>query len=69
MADIKLYTTDEVCEILSVSRRTLYTYIKDGNLKAVKMGRYLRITEESLRAFIENASRVQEERQQRRREK
>jgi len=52
MTDIKVYTLDEVVDILKVTRRTLYTYIKEGNLKAVKMGKYWRITQENLQDFI-----------------
>ena len=52
MADIKVYTVDEVCDILSVTQRTMYNYIGAGKLKAFKMGKYWRIREEDLRAFI-----------------
>ena len=52
MAEIKVYTLEEVCSILSITRRTVYNYIKAGTLHAFKMGKYWRVTEESLRAFI-----------------
>lgn len=52
MADIKVYTLDEVAEILKVTKRTLYNYVKAGKLPAVKMGKYWRVSEESLQAFI-----------------
>ena len=52
MNDIKVYTLDEVADILKVSRRTLYTYVKEGKLPAVKMGKYWRVTEDSLQAFL-----------------
>ena len=58
MADIKVYTLDEICEILKVTKRTMYNYIRAGKLKAVKMGKYWRVTEENLRAFIEAGSPV-----------
>ena len=54
MNDIKVYTLDEVADILKVSRRTLYTYVKEGKLAAVKMGKYWRVSQESLQAFISN---------------
>lgn len=38
MADIKVYTTDEALEVLKVTRRTLYRYIKAGQIKAIRMG-------------------------------
>ena len=41
MADIKrVYTLDEVADIMQVTKRTLYNYIKAGTLHAVKMGKY-----------------------------
>lgn len=52
MAEIKLYTLDEVAEILKVTRRTLYNYIKAGVLKAVKMGKCWRVSENALQDFI-----------------
>lgn len=56
MADMKVYTIDEVVEILQVTRRTLYNYIKLGKLKAVKIGKYWRVTEQALRDFLTPAS-------------
>lgn len=52
MAEMKVYTIDEVATLLQVTRRTIYTYIKDGKLKAVKIGKYWRITEKALEAFL-----------------
>lgn len=52
MADIKVFTLDEVADILKVTKRTLYNYVKDGKLPAVKMGKYWRVSQESLQAFI-----------------
>ena len=54
MADIRVYTLDEVADIMKVTKRTLYNYIKAGTLHAVKMGKYWRVSEESLQAFISN---------------
>ena len=51
MPDIKVYTLDEVADILKVSRRTLYTWISAGKLKAVKIGKYWRVSEQALREF------------------
>ena len=52
MTEIKVYTLDEVAEILKVTKRTLYTYVKEGKLKAIKMGKYWRVTAESLHDFV-----------------
>lgn len=56
MADIKVYTVEEALEILKVTRRTLYRYIKAGQIKAVRLGREYRITEEALRDFLEHGT-------------
>lgn len=61
MTDIKVYTLDEVAEILKVTKRTLYNYIKAGALKAVKLGKYWRVSESQLQEFISTGSPVVEE--------
>ncbi len=52
MSEIRVYTLEEVCSILSITKRTVYNYIKAEKLHAFKMGKYWRVTEESLRDFI-----------------
>lgn len=52
MNEIKVYTLLEVADILKVTRRSIYSYIKSGKLKAVKMGKYWRVKEEDLRDFL-----------------
>ena len=44
MANLNTYTLEEVEDILKVTRRTIYNYIKNGDLKAVKMGKYWRVS-------------------------
>ena len=56
MSDIKVYTTDEALEVLKVTRRTLYRYIKAGQIKAIRMGREYRITEDALKDFLERGT-------------
>lgn len=58
MADIRVYTLDEVADIMKVTKRTLYNYIKEGTLHAVKMGKYWRVSEESLQSFISNGTHI-----------
>lgn len=52
MNAIKLYTIEEVSEILKVTPRTIYTFIKNNDLLAVKIGKYWRIKHEDLEIFI-----------------
>jgi len=56
MADIKVYTTEEVLGILKVTKRTLYNYIKAGQIKAIKCGREWRVTEDALKVFLEHGT-------------
>ena len=56
MTEIKVYTTEEALEVLKVTQRTLYRYIKAGQLKAIKLGREYRITEEALKDFLERGT-------------
>lgn len=46
------YTTEQLTDILHVSQRTLYRYIKAGQLDAVKIGKQFRVTHESLARFL-----------------
>lgn len=49
----KLYTVNEVCDILHKTRRTIYAYIRSGQLKAVKPGKKnFLIAESDLNEFI-----------------
>jgi excisionase family DNA binding protein len=51
--ELKTYTLEEVSEILHLTIRTLYTYIKTGQLRAVKFGKYWRVSQEDLEAFMD----------------
>ena len=52
----KLLTTQEVADYLGLTRRTIYTFIQEGTLRAVKVGREWRIKESELEAFINGGS-------------
>ena len=49
----EIYTINDLMEILSVTRRTLLEYIKNGKIKAFKMGNEWRVTKQSLEDFID----------------
>jgi excisionase family DNA binding protein len=54
-SSLKLYTVAETAAILSVSTKSVYTWIKEEALTALRLGpgqRYLRIREADLEAFI-----------------
>lgn len=48
----KLYTVNEVSEILNVHPNTIRLWIKDKSLKAVKVGKQWRVKEIDLQGFI-----------------
>jgi putative molybdopterin biosynthesis protein len=51
---IKLYTLQEVADILKMNRQTLYNNISRGKLKLTKVGKEYRLTEEQLQDIIKN---------------
>lgn len=49
--DIEVYTLKEIEDLLHVTRRTLYNWIKSGKLTAFRIGKEWRVTREALEAF------------------
>ena len=55
----EIMTYKEVAQRLKVSERTVWGWVKKGKLKACKLaGRSVRITEQSLRDFVNNAKTI-----------
>ncbi len=50
--DIKVYTLEEVAEILKLTYWTVYGYVSNGKLKATKIGKQWRVTDEDLKKFL-----------------
>ncbi|QFU90282.1 helix-turn-helix domain-containing protein [Amycolatopsis sp. YIM 10] len=48
----ELYSTEEVAERLGLHVRTVRAYVRDGRLRAVRIGKQYRIPREDLEAFI-----------------
>lgn len=51
---VKLYTLDEVGELLGVRRATVTKYVQQGKLQARTIGGYKYVTEENLKEFLHN---------------
>ena len=51
----KLLTPEQVAERLQVTERTVYAWLRRGNLPALKLGRLWRIRPEDLEGFLESA--------------
>lgn len=50
--DINIYSLNEIEQILQVTRRTIYNWIKEDKLKAFKIGKEWRVTQEALDDFF-----------------
>lgn len=52
MIDKKYYTVQEVADLLKLHWQSVLTYIKNGELEAVKLGKGYRISQLALDSFI-----------------
>lgn len=52
----KFYKVEEVAALLSLHWQTILTYIKNGELVALKLGKGYRISQEELDEFINKKS-------------
>ena len=51
--DEQLYTPQEVAEYLKVDVRTVYRWLREGEMNAIRFQREYRIAESDLRDFLE----------------
>ena len=51
----QLLNYKQAAEFLQVSERTVYTLVKEGQLRIVRFGRTVRIDQDDLRAFVDRA--------------
>lgn len=52
LADIRLYTLDEVAMLLGISMYTARKYCRDKTIKAVKAGKSWKVPQESLDKYL-----------------
>jgi len=52
MSKSKLFTIDEACQQLAISRASLYRLINNQQIICLKIGRSSRISEQSLERFV-----------------
>ena len=52
MTDKKYYTVQDVADLLKLHWQSVLTYIKNGELEAVKLGKGYRISQKALDSFI-----------------
>lgn len=63
IGDITLYTVLELSQSLDVTEVTLRRYIKEGKLKATKIGGKYHISEENLRELINRGEPLEQDEQ------
>ena len=49
---IKFYTIQETAKVLQVTPQTIRSYIKQGRLKAQRIGKPILVTENNLKEFL-----------------
>jgi putative molybdopterin biosynthesis protein len=52
MMDEKMYTVQEIAKHFRISRQSVYDWIKDGKLRAIRIGERVRVPESALREFV-----------------
>lgn len=48
----KVYTPEQVAEMLSITERTILIWLRAGKMRGVKVGRLWRIREQDLEEFL-----------------
>ncbi len=51
----RLYTAEQVAELFSLKRKTIYGWAEQGRIPCYKIGKALRFRESELREFIETS--------------
>lgn len=59
LAGVKFLTVAEVATLMRVSKMTVYRLVHSGDLNAVRVGRSLRVPEESVHEYLRDAFRRQ----------
>lgn len=50
---MKLYTPEEVGEMLSVKESTVRNWMRNGTMPGIKIGKFWRVPEEALESYLE----------------
>ena len=51
---MKIYNLDEVCELLKMNKQTIRKYIRNGKLKASKVGTHYMVQDEAIKEFLKD---------------
>ena len=52
MSEIKVYTVPELVKLLQLTPQSVRKYLKDGRIKAQKVGTKWLVSEEAIREFL-----------------
>lgn len=52
--NLKLLTAEEVAQLLRVNRSSIYRWVEQGQLPAIKVGRIVRFNPETVKAVLEH---------------
>ncbi len=50
--DLRLYSLEELSQLIGVTHRTMWNYVKEGKIKATKIGGAWKVTEENYKRFV-----------------
>ena len=51
---MKIYNLDEVCELLKMNKQTIRRYIRNGKLKASKVGTHYMVQDEAIKEILKD---------------
>lgn len=54
----RFYSPQDVADILHITIRTVYSYMKQGKLHAIKIGQYWHISQENLDLFLQGEKQI-----------
>jgi len=56
MIETKLYTSKEVATMVQCCERSIHNFVKEGKIKAHRIGRLVRFSKESIAEFLRQCS-------------
>lgn len=56
LKDEEFFSPKEIAEKFKVKTRTIYLWIREGKLKAVRLGNLIRVSKSDLEEFIKQSS-------------
>lgn len=57
--DLRLFTYQDVAEILECSEKSVFNRVKDGALQPIRIGRLVRFSEKSIEDFLERSKQIE----------